>query len=702
MVHLKEFQRDGRLLLSVVDKEGDDPRSGNCFQIYRSLRRPKANQTPVIEPSSFPSKFSIRVEKGAEDGSVGYFLQSTYHDKSSLLTEFPVLGRRIISGQSRWGPNMILYGDFGYIPLFWEWTEHVLSCFEARLRRCALYEAVYASLYSYSRDVHVVRAFCESWCPTTNTLHTISGEMSISLWDLHKLGGLSISGKIYDETIPCLQAFEHRDKQNLRTMPSSCRFLFAAFGCLEMMSTGEKGINAKAWIDFWCKKKLIHNPPTRRRPRSSTPTRTQNPSGRIQPQDPCWSREELEVFKSLGVPKERRESTYLAAYLSCWLCVFALPETGEKIIRPGTFEAASLMASGTTFSLAIPVLASIYHGLNGLTMAAKPSHSRSFFPWHYLNGWLAHYFKTHHALQPPPLGPLMVRYSGSQMTRSDLGDVRELIHEGMVFDMGCLMLGKNRSETLIDDGKLGSDRSDYLISLRDGFLPIRRDTTFYVEPYSPHRFSRQFGFCQGILGVLLEDPRTREVSYENALLYWKRLLFLGTASQGSLPCRSLALNQHISSAYKIWWPKVTISDLRFGASVLQKSTEAGSSRQDKDAEVGWSKKVKGKKGKNPVTDLDVEGPESGGDADESLRVHPAARKRGLALDSDSEPESEANFRHGGRKRRETASPKAVRVVLGDDFFDDVQSCSGEPGNLEDVCTIPSLFTISFFFFFGTQ
>ena len=133
MVHLKEFQHDGRLLLSVVDKEGDDPRSGNCFRIYRSLRRPKANQTPVIEPSSFPSKFSIRVEKGAEDGSVGYFLQSTYHDKSSLLTEFPMLGRRIISGQSRCGLNMLLDVDFGYIPLYWEWKEHVLSCFEARL-----------------------------------------------------------------------------------------------------------------------------------------------------------------------------------------------------------------------------------------------------------------------------------------------------------------------------------------------------------------------------------------------------------------------------------------------------------------------------------------------------------------------------------------------------------------------------------------
>ena len=143
---------------------------------------------------------------------------------------------------------------------------------------------------------------------------------------------------------------------------------------------------------------------------------------------------------------------------------------------------------------------------------------------------------------------------------------------------------------------------------------------------------------------------------------------------------------------------MTISDLRSSASVLQKSTEASSSRQDKDAEVGSSKKVKGKKGKDPVTDLDAEGPESGDDAHGSPRVHLAERKRGLAPDSESEPESEANFRHGGRKRRETTTPKAAIVNLGDCFFDDVQSCSGEPGDLEDVCTIPSPFTVIYFCF----
>ena len=120
MVHLKEFQRDGKLFLSVVDKEDDKPLLGSCFRIYRSLRRPRANKVPAIESSSFPCKVSIRMEKRTEDGSVRYFLQSTYHNKSSLLTKFPMLGRRIISGQSRWGPNMLLYGDSDYISLYWE------------------------------------------------------------------------------------------------------------------------------------------------------------------------------------------------------------------------------------------------------------------------------------------------------------------------------------------------------------------------------------------------------------------------------------------------------------------------------------------------------------------------------------------------------------------------------------------------------
>jgi len=88
-----------------------------------------------------------------------------------------------------------------------------------------------------------------------------------------------------------------------------------------------------------------------------------------------WTQEESTVFDALEVPDDRRGNTYLAAFLSCWLCTFDLPEDEKGFIRLGTFEVASKMAVGCTFSLTVPVLASIYQGLNGIFRATKPSSS---------------------------------------------------------------------------------------------------------------------------------------------------------------------------------------------------------------------------------------------------------------------------------------------------------------------------------------
>ena len=110
MVYLKEFQRDSKLFLSVVDKEDDRFQLGRSFWVHRYLRRPKANQSLAIQPFSFPPKLWIWVGKGKEDDSVWYFFQSMYHNKSNFITKFPMLGQHIISRHSIWGPNMLLYG----------------------------------------------------------------------------------------------------------------------------------------------------------------------------------------------------------------------------------------------------------------------------------------------------------------------------------------------------------------------------------------------------------------------------------------------------------------------------------------------------------------------------------------------------------------------------------------------------------------
>ncbi|KAJ8444411.1 hypothetical protein Cgig2_005933 [Carnegiea gigantea] len=58
------------------------------------------------------------------------------------------------------------------------------------------------------------------------------------------------------------------------------------------------------------------------------------------------------IFDKLGVAIGQRTETFLAAFLSCWLCTFILPVRDTGCIHPGTFSIASLMASGIGYCLA--------------------------------------------------------------------------------------------------------------------------------------------------------------------------------------------------------------------------------------------------------------------------------------------------------------------------------------------------------------
>jgi len=194
----------------------------------------------------------------------------------------------------------------------------------------------------------------------------------------------------------------------------------------------------------------------------------------------------------------------------------------------------------------------------------------------------------------------------------------------------------------------------------------------------------------------MKDPCPREVSHEGTLYYWTGLILLSSMAQGTLPSHYLTLPQYASTAYKDWWSKVTVNDLRTNVSFLEKSTEANSSRCEKDEEVGSSMMIQGKRSKLPMDDLDSKVPESGGIIRESPGIHLIEKKQGLRDMSDSEYDFEANFRHGGRKRRETVTPTTFGGSLGDDFFDDIETCSTESINLDEVTPFDLL--LPFFFY----
>jgi len=212
MVRFKEFKRPDNVYLSVVEDEDTKVELGTTFIVYPSLLRPDVDKIPVIPHYDFASPLTTRFTDRAHDDI--YFLHSTSHDDSCSVTSFSLLGRRIISDEVRWGHTLKIFRECSFILKYWELVEHILSCFKSQLRTCRLFDAVYASLYTYDRDPHVIRAFSEAWCPETNTLHTVSGEMSLSLWDLYKLGGLPIYGTIYDEAVPSRDALYQRCQNN--------------------------------------------------------------------------------------------------------------------------------------------------------------------------------------------------------------------------------------------------------------------------------------------------------------------------------------------------------------------------------------------------------------------------------------------------------------------------------------------------------
>ncbi|KAL0458587.1 UNVERIFIED_CONTAM: hypothetical protein Slati_0485900 [Sesamum latifolium] len=249
-------------------------------------------------------------------------------EKGTILVVYTPL----VGGDAKWDGDLQFTGDFHYTKGYWEWTEDVLSRCGKRLRLISAYDAVYASLFTYDHNSDIIKAFCEAWCPLTNTLLTSAGELSISLWNLHNLAGLPITGCFNDEVVPSV---------------------------LELTSADEKAL-----------------------------------------------------FEKLCIEGNLKEEVYLAAYLACWLYTFVLPDKDFNSIRPSTFNMASMMASGRRVSLAIPILASIYEGLNIIATSSRPARTSLSFPVHFVYAWLAFYFKTHYPVWQGLRGPKMIRFSG--------------------------------------------------------------------------------------------------------------------------------------------------------------------------------------------------------------------------------------------------------------------------------------------------
>ncbi|KAL0402723.1 UNVERIFIED_CONTAM: hypothetical protein Slati_4302200 [Sesamum latifolium] len=222
------------------------------------------------------------------------------------------------------------------------------------------------------------------------------------------------------------------------------------------------------------------------------PKSTHNPLGDITTHK-RWSTAEEALFEKLCIEENLKEEVYLAAYLACWLCTFVLPGKDANSIRPSTFKMESMMVNGRRVSLAIPVLTSIYEGLNIIASSSRPARTSPSFPVHFVYAWLASYFKTHYPIWQGLHGPKMTRFSGEGGAKPfkfiDNGDAKELDH-------------------------------DYFIAIRSSYLTLR------------------------------------QASLEEGLRYWCLYVLSKSSSKAWFPGLPTNTKKFYSEAYKTWWTKV--------------------------------------------------------------------------------------------------------------------------------------------------
>lgn len=122
----------------------------------------------------------------------------------------------------------------------------------------------------------------------------------------------------------------------------------------------------------------------------------------------------------------------------------------------------------------------------------------------------------------------MVQYHGERMTKYFSRGEAAKLFERSNLDFDTFLLFNDDEQLLVDDEKLSSLDSTLFISIRSCYLTLRQGERCLIAPYSPHRFSRKFGFCQYVPSSLKTRPHCNSIRELVAL--WGSSVRRGTKS----------------------------------------------------------------------------------------------------------------------------------------------------------------------------
>ena len=97
-------------------------------------------------------------------------------------------------------------------------------------------------------------------------------------------------------------------------------------------------------------------------------------------------------------------------------------------------------------------------------------------------------------------------------------------------------------------------------------MSLRCEDQHIVEAYSPHRFSRRFGFYQDIPGDLKEEIHTG--SLKDLCQFYQSFTCCNTDSKIFIPAFATDFGSRVRHSYKQWWERVCGNDFTKGTDLL--------------------------------------------------------------------------------------------------------------------------------------
>ncbi|ONK63653.1 uncharacterized protein A4U43_C07F17490 [Asparagus officinalis] len=237
-----------------------------------------------------------------------------------------------------------------------DWCLYILQKYTDALERLNIYGAILSFLGVYHIDFQLLQSFLECWDKDRNVFATKWGDLSISLLDIERIGGLPIQGQVYDEYVPTNEELEDPEVKHGQPLKS----LLNCYQYLRSISLVDN-VSFEMWMNFF-----FHGQHHKLKSKGKHKSKS------------------FDSIQNFG------KNTPLAAFLTLWLCKFVV-SYDLTYIRPDVFVVAARMVdSRKPYSLVVPALCTLYREINyWVTDHLAVSCN---WPVHYLVGWISQYF----------------------------------------------------------------------------------------------------------------------------------------------------------------------------------------------------------------------------------------------------------------------------------------------------------------------